>query len=88
MSATQAKENVPLQVKVYSRWVADQLAKGNADVQVNDIFKNLPNGVFLVELSTALTGKDPKREWNNQFNNSLKIKIFTIIMLKSSVVTC
>ena len=62
MSA-QAKENVPLQVKVYTRWVADQLAKGNADVQVHDISKDLSNGVALVELSKALTGKEPKREW-------------------------
>ncbi|KAK8896778.1 alpha-actinin [Tritrichomonas musculus] len=63
MSATQFQESIPLQVKVFSRWVSNQLVEGKADVQVQDISKDLSNGVALVELSKVLTGKEPKREW-------------------------
>ena len=66
MSSTQdSNENISLQVKVYSRWVSNQLTKGNADVQVHDISKDLSNGVALVELAKVLTGKEPKHEWAN-----------------------
>ncbi|KAK8857753.1 alpha-actinin [Tritrichomonas musculus] len=64
MSSTQNNnENIPLQVKIYSRWVSTQLTKGNADIQVHDISKDLSNGVALVELAKILTGKEPKHDW-------------------------
>ena len=53
---------VPLQVKVFSRWVSSQL-KNSKDVEVKDIQKDLSNGVALVELATELTHKPPTRGW-------------------------
>lgn len=64
MSSTQFKESIPLQVKVFSRWVSNQLVEGKADAQVSDITKDLSNGVALVELAKVLTGKEPKRSWS------------------------
>ena len=56
-------EWIPLQVKVFSRWVSSHLVDGHADVQVNDITKDLSNGVALVELAKILIGKDAPRHW-------------------------
>ena len=53
---------IPLQVKVFSRWVSSQL-KNSKDVEVKDIQKDLSNGVALVELATELTHKPPTRGW-------------------------
>ena len=63
MSSNQFQESIPQQVKVFSRWVSNQLVEGKANSQVNDISKDLSNGVALVELAKVLTGKDTKREW-------------------------
>ena len=64
MSSPQANtEWIPLQVKVFSRWVSTHLVEGKADVQVNDITKDLSNGVALVELAKILIGKDTPRHW-------------------------
>lgn len=57
-----SEEWIPLQIKTFSRWVADHL-RGNSDYTVTDITKDLKNGVALVELAKILTGKDVPRRW-------------------------
>ena len=52
----------PLQAKVFSRWVALQL-DGKTNTKVEDITKDLGNGVALCELATILTKKTPNRNW-------------------------
>ena len=53
---------IPLQVKVFSRWVSSHL-RNIDDQNVTDITKDLSNGVALVELATELTKKKPLRQW-------------------------
>lgn len=53
---------VPLQVKVFSRWVSSQL-QGHSNIQIDDITKDLSNGVALCDLATILTKKDAPRAW-------------------------
>ena len=53
---------IPLQTKVFSRWVSNQL-KDFLNISVNDIQKDLSNGVALVELATVLTHKKVTRQW-------------------------
>ena len=48
------EEWVPLQAKVFTRWVRSQL-KDDDEYQVEDITKDLTNGVALVELAKHLT---------------------------------
>lgn len=60
---------IPLQKTVFTRWVQNHL--GNyPDVHINDITKDLSNGVALVDLAIALTGKDTPRHWasNPKYN--------------------
>lgn len=61
MSDTPEKGNITLQNKVFIRWFADQLAKGNSSAKVENIAKDLSSGVAFVELSKILTGKEPKK---------------------------
>ena len=56
------KEWITLQINVFSRWVDNQL-KGHSDLQIENITKDLSNGVALVELAKALTHKDAPRYW-------------------------
>ena len=56
------KDWIRLQVNVFSRWVENQL-KGHADVQIENITKDLSNGVALVELAEVLTQKNAPRNW-------------------------
>ena len=53
---------VPLQIKVFSRWVDAQL-NGMPDHHVDDVTKDLSNGVALVQLAKTLTNKDTPRSW-------------------------
>lgn len=53
---------VPLQIKVFSRWMTSQL-KDIYDIQIDDITKDLSNGVALCNLATLLTQKDRPRGW-------------------------
>lgn len=53
-----------MQVKVFSRWVSSHLREGKSDIVVNDITKDLTNGVALVELAEILIGKESPRHWS------------------------
>lgn len=53
---------VPLQVKVFTRWVNSQL-KDKPEFKVSDITKDLADGVSLVELAEYLTASNPPRSW-------------------------
>ena len=73
MGLTKVNEDwVPLQTKVFSRWVSTQL-RSFPDIEVNDIQKDLSNGVALVDLATVLTQKKPSRGWCE--NPKLKIEM-------------
>lgn len=61
---------VPLQTKVFSRWVSNQL-RDYPNIEINDIQKDLSNGVALVDLATVLTNKKPSRSWSK----SPKLKV-------------
>ena len=73
-----------LQTKVFSRWVSKQL-KGLSEQQVNDITKDLTNGIALIDLATILTHKKslkqynqmPKRNIDMIQNCDLAINMFT-----------
>ncbi|KAK8841954.1 hypothetical protein M9Y10_026909 [Tritrichomonas musculus] len=78
-------EWIPQQIKVFSRWVASHLSEGKSDVQVNDVTKDLSNGVALVELAEILTGKEAPSNWAHNpkhiaqmvTNNDMAIDMFT-----------
>lgn len=55
-------EWISLQIKVFSRWVSGKL-KNTSNVQVDDITKDLKDGVALVELAKILTNKEAPRRW-------------------------
>ena len=61
---------VPLQTKVFSRWVSNQL-RDYPNIEIIDIQKDLSNGVALVDLATVLTHKKPSRSWSK----SPKLKV-------------
>ena len=61
---------VPLQTKVFSRWVSNQL-RDYPNIKIIDIQKDLSNGVALVDLATVLTHKKPSRSWSK----SPKLKV-------------
>ncbi|KAK8886170.1 hypothetical protein M9Y10_041630 [Tritrichomonas musculus] len=63
-------EWVPLQAKVFSRWVSAYL-KGKDQVDVKDITKDLSNGVALVELAEMLTHKKANRSWDHNPKNNI-----------------
>lgn len=54
---------IPLQITVFTRWVNGQL-KGVSETEIQDITKDLSNGVSLVQLAQVLTKKDAPRAWN------------------------
>lgn len=56
------EEWIPLQVKVFSRWVSNQL-KEDSQNDITDVTKDLSNGVALVKLATSLTQKQAPRQW-------------------------
>ena len=78
-------EWIPQQIKVFSRWVSSHLSEGNSDVQVNDITKDLSNGVALIELAEILTGKEAPNNWAHNpkhiaqmvTNSDMAIDMFT-----------
>lgn len=53
---------IPLQNRVFSRWVQTQL-NGHSDVQVNDVSKDLSDGVALCQLAEILTKKQAPHGW-------------------------
>ena len=63
--ATVDEEWIPTQVKVFTRWVQNQL-KDIQNIQVNDITKDLTNGVALVQLAKILTENDTPHAWISQ----------------------
>lgn len=52
----------PLQVKSFTRWVSSHLA-GHCEQKIDDITKDLSNGVALIDLAAALTQKKLPYEW-------------------------
>ena len=55
--STKVNDWVPLQIKVFTRWVNGQLQNANCE-KIGEITKDLSNGVPLVELAQILTRKD------------------------------
>ena len=53
---------VPQQVKAFSRWITEQL-KAKEELEIQDVTKDLKNGVVLVELAKILTNKETPRRW-------------------------
>ena len=85
MSLTKVNDQwVPLQKKVFTRWVNSQLKSGN-NAEIGDISKDLSNGVALVELAQTLTKKDTPRPWKKEpkrnvdqvMNCDLSVDMFT-----------
>ena len=75
----------PLQAKVFTRWVQNNLKGVKDAAEVNDVRTDLTNGVALVELAEILTGKkasinwvhDPKRNVDEVQNCDLALRMFT-----------
>lgn len=59
------EEWIPLQTKVFSRWVSREL-NGLPNSNVQDVTKDLSNGVSLVELAEVLTHKRAPRLWDHK----------------------
>ena len=55
----------PILIKVFTRWISTEL-KGVQNVNINDITKDLSNGVALIELAQILTRKKSPRPWDEQ----------------------
>ncbi|KAK8841676.1 alpha-actinin [Tritrichomonas musculus] len=69
------KKLPPLQVNAFSLWVIDQLNNGHADIQINDITKDLSDGVALIKLAHILTNKEIPHCWSpSPKQNDEKIK--------------
>ena len=64
-------EWIPLQAKVFSRWVSVQL-RGFQEPNFHDVTKDLSNGVVLIELAEKLTHKKASRNWDS--NPTLKVE--------------
>lgn len=58
------KDWVPLQSKVFTRWVTSKLTGPNVK-RVHDISQDFSDGVALIELAEILTGKPAPRRWIN-----------------------
>lgn len=79
------EEWIPVQIKVFSRWVSNHLIEGHSTTVVKNITSDLSNGVALVELAEILTGKKAPRNWirepkmaiNMVQNCDLAIEMFT-----------
>ena len=85
MSTKTSSNNwIPLQIKVFTRWVNGQLKSNNFN-EIGEITKDLSNGVPLVELAQILTKKDapvkwakaPKRNIDSVMNCDLSVDMFT-----------
>lgn len=63
-------EWVPLQAKVFTRWVSS-LLKRDSKPEVKDVTKDLSNGVALIELAEILTHKKASRAWIQNPKNSI-----------------
>ena len=82
--STRSEDWIPLQIKVFTRWVNGQLKAGNCDT-IGEITKDLSNGVPLVELAQILTQKDaphkwakePKRNIDQVMNCDLSVDMFS-----------
>lgn len=55
---------IPLQIKVFTKWISSQLNDTN-HAPIQDISKDLVNGVLLVDLATKLTHKKAPRNWEH-----------------------
>ncbi|KAK8860457.1 GTPase activator activity protein [Tritrichomonas musculus] len=53
---------IPLQIKVFTRWVQCQL-KDFKEFPINDVTRDLSDGIALIYLAKSLTGKDTPRQW-------------------------
>lgn len=60
--STKTEEWIPLQIKVFIKWVNGQL---KTNQEIGEITKDLSNGVPLVELAEILTGKKSPVKWSN-----------------------
>lgn len=58
-------EWIPLQIKVFSRWVTKEL-KGFSNSNIQDVTKDLSNGVALVELAEVLTHRNAPHLWDHK----------------------
>ncbi|KAK8863632.1 alpha-actinin [Tritrichomonas musculus] len=58
---------IPLQTKVFSRWISNKL-KWNTKDETFNIFKDLSDGTALVELAQTLTHHKVEREWAQKPN--------------------
>ena len=82
--STKVNDWIPLQIKVFTRWVNGQLKNNNCP-GIEEITKDLSNGVPLVELAQILTKKDapvkwakqPKRNIDSVMNCDLSVDMFT-----------
>ena len=59
-------ECIPQQIRVFTKWVSNNLSKVHSNVKINDITKDLQNGVALIELTEILVGKLAPRDWDFQ----------------------
>ncbi|KAK8892247.1 hypothetical protein M9Y10_029470 [Tritrichomonas musculus] len=50
-------ECIPQQIKVFSKWVSSNLSQSRSNIKVDDVTKDIKDGVALVELSQILVGK-------------------------------
>lgn len=71
MSLAKVNEDwIPLQIKVFSRWVQNQL-NGSTKENITDITKDLTNGVALVQLATTLSQKQAFHKWSQEPKRNL-----------------
>lgn len=61
----------PLQSKVFSRWISSQI-KGLSNDKIENITKDLSNGVALIELAESLTHKKAPQSWNRKPNTDIQ----------------
>lgn len=78
-----SKEWIPIQIKTFTRWIRNQLNE-KTNIEINDISKDLRDGVALIELAQKLTNrnlpcnwkKTPKRNIEMVENCNLAIEMF------------
>ena len=67
------QEKVDIQRKVFARWINARLTLQSNPNCVTDLFYDLRDGVVLLDLLVALTGKEVKKE---------QVRIFHVICNK------
>lgn len=73
-------ECIPQQIRVFSKWVSNNLSKYKSYTKVSDVTKDFKNGLALIELSEVLADKlihnwnlTPKQADEMIYNNDLAI---------------